>query len=515
MQPIAIFSIVDASFRRSRGLVTIATNAAERLRPLGEADPGREVLPVRILQVGAGNFLRGFADWMVQRANDAGVLRHGIAVMKATPRPELVTGRLTEQAGMFHVVLDGVRDGRPFSETTLVTAVQSVVDAYREWDLCRDLMREETLSLVISNTTDAGIVYTPDDLSAAPPASFPAKMTALLHERWSHFAGDPRRGLSFLPCELIEDNGATLRSLVVRHAREAALAPQFVDWVTEHCRFYDTIVDRIVPGLPEPEAAELRASLGFDDRLIVRGEHYADWAIAGGPAIRDEFPLDRAGLPVRFMPDIRPYRERKVRILNGTHTAMAAVGPLLGCHTVRDAVQHPAVGAYLHHLLQDEVLPSLPSEDPEELRQYTTAILDRFRNPALHHLLADIRLNALAKWRTRNLPVVLDAWSQGRRADLGIFAFACLLTSYAGAFGEMPVRDDETLVAGLRSGFDATHPDRWIADFIASLDWPELSDTATAARLTAETGAHVRALLANEPAHALQTLLAGHEAKSP
>jgi len=488
---------------------------AERLRPLGEADPGREALPIRILQVGAGNFLRGFADWMVHRANEAGVLRHGIAVMKATPRPELVTGRLAEQAGMFHVLLDGVRDGRPFTESTLVTAVQSVVDAYRDWGRCRALMHAETLSLVISNTTDAGIIYTPDDLDAVPPSSFPAKMTALLHERWIHFAGDPRRGLSFLPCELIEDNGATLRSLVLRHASEAALAPQFIDWVTRHCHFYDTLVDRIVPGLPEREAAELRESLGFDDRLIVRGEYYADWAIAGGPALRAEFPLDRAGLPVRFMPDIRPYRERKVRILNGTHTAMAAVGPLVNCHTVRDAVQHPAVGAYLRHLLHDEVLPSLPPADPAELRQYADAILDRFRNPALHHQLADIRLNALAKWRTRNLPVVLDAWSRGRRADLGVFAFACLLTSYAGAFGEVAVRDDETLLTRLRAGFDAARPGPWIADFVASLDWSELRDAATATRLTVETSAHVRALLGNEPARVLSALLAERAAGVP
>ncbi|WP_181444946.1 tagaturonate reductase [Micromonospora endophytica] len=492
---------------------------AEQLRPLGEAAPGRESLPIRILQVGAGNFLRGFADWMVHRANDAGVLRHGIVVMKATPRPERVTGRLVEQAGMFHVLLDGVRDGRPFTETALVTAVQSVVDAYQHWDRCRDLMHEESLSLVISNTTDAGIVYVPDDLDATPPTSFPAKMTALLHERWVHFAGDPRRGLSFLPCELIEDNGATLRSLVVRHATEAALAAEFIDWVTRHCRFYDTLVDRIVPGLPEHEAVELRAALGFDDRLIVRGEHYADWAIAGGPAIRDEFPLDRAGLPVRFMPDIRPYRERKVRILNGSHTAMAAIGPLVNCHTVRDAVQHPMVGAYLRHLLHDEVLPSLASlpdglGDATELRQYATAILDRFRNPALHHLLADIRLNALAKWRTRNLPVVLDAWSHGRRADLGVFALACLLTSYAGAFGQVEVRDDEALLSRLRAGFDAAHPGPWIADVMAALNWSELGDAATATRLAAETTAHVRALLGNEPAGVLSALLGERETES-
>ncbi|MEU7575490.1 tagaturonate reductase [Micromonospora sp. NPDC049240] len=488
----------------------------ELLRPLDEATPGRQTLPIRILQVGAGRFLRGFADWMVHRANDAGVLRHGIVVMKITPRPDLVTGRLAEQNGMFHVVLDGVRDGRPFTETTLVTAVQSVVDAHRDWDACRAVMRGEALSLVVSNTTEAGIAYAADDLQAAPPATFPAKMTALLHERWLHFAGDPRRGLSFLPCELIEHNGAALRSLVVRHATEAALAPEFVDWVTRHCRFYDTLVDRIVPGLPEDEATGLRAALGYDDRLIVRGEHYADWAIAGGPAIRDEFPLDQVGLPVRFMADIQPYRERKVRVLNGAHTALAAVGPLVGCRTVLDAVQHPAVGAYLRHLLHDEVLPSLPQDTGEraESGEYATAILDRFRNPALQHLLADIRLNALSKWRTRNLPVVLDAWSRGRGADLGLFAFACLLTSYVGVFGPVEVRDDEALLARLRAGFDATLPGRWIADFIASLGWPELGDTATT-RLAAETGAHVRTLLAGERARALSALLTGRTDDKP
>jgi tagaturonate reductase len=219
------------------------------------------------------------------------------------------------------------------------------------------------------------------------------------------------------------------------------------------------------------------------------------------------------------MPDIRPYRERKVRVLNGAHTAIAAVGPLVNCRTVLDAVQHPAVGAYLRHLLHDEVLPSLPSPpqglgDRAELRQYAAAILDRFRNPALHHLLADIRLNALAKWRTRNLPVVLDAWSQGRRAGLGVFAFACLLTSYAGAFGEVEVRDDETFLTRLRASFDAARPGPWIADFVASLNWSELRDTATAARLTAETSAHVRALLGNEPARVLSALLAEREAGS-
>jgi len=480
------------------------TLARPELRSLGGAGTSRAELPVRILQIGAGNFLRAFVDLMVHQANEAGVLRHGVAVMKVTTRPESVTGRLAEQDGLFHVVLD---DGS-VARTTLVTAVREVVNAYQDWDRCRALIRGGELRLVVSNTTDAGIVFVAgDDLAASPPASFPAKMTALLHERWRHFGGDPARALSFLPCELIEDNGTTLRSMVLRHAGDAGLDPEFLRWVAEDCRFYDTIVDRIVPGLPEHEAEEIRRSLGYDDRLIVRGEAYGHWAIAGDPAIRDEFPLDRAGLPVEFLTDIRPYREKKVRVLNGAHTALAAVGPLLGCRTVLEAVRHPLAGAYLRRLLDTEVLPSLPG-DPAELRRFAGAILDRFGNPVLRHRLSDIALNATAKWHNRNLPVVLDAWAAGRAAPLTVLALACLLAGYAGALGDVPVHDDPVVLSLVRDSFTAHDPRGWLAGLFPALGWTGALGAPGVARLAAETAVPLRALLGGDPAEALACLVA-------
>jgi len=480
------------------------TLARKELRALSRASTSSAELPVRILQVGAGNFLRAFVDLMVHQANEAGVLRHGVAVMKVTPRPESVTGRLAAQDGLFHVVLDG----GSVTRTTLVTAVREVVSAHQDWDRCRALIRGEELRLVVSNTTDAGIAFVAgDDLAASPPASFPAKTAALLHERWRHFGGDPARALSFLPCELIEDNGTTLRSMVLRHARDAGLEPEFVRWVAEDCRFYDTIVDRIVPGLPEHEAEEIRQSLGYDDRLIVRGEAYGHWAIAGDPAIRDEFPLDRAGLPVEFLTDIRPYREKKVRVLNGAHTALAAVGPLLGCRTVLEAVGHPLAGAYVRRLLDTEVLPSLPG-DPAELRRFAGATLERFGNPVLRHRLSDIALNATAKWRTRNLPVVLDAWAAGRAAPLSLLALACLLAGYAGALGDLPVQDDPAVLSRVRDSFTADDPQGWLTGLFPALGWAGTLGTPGVARLAAETAVPLRTLLGGDPAGALAGLLA-------
>ncbi|BEL06466.1 hypothetical protein Q0Z83_046570 [Actinoplanes sichuanensis] len=435
-------------------------------------------LPTKILQIGAGNFLRGFADWMIQKGNDAGVLNHGVAVMRVTPRHDPQAVRITEG---FDVVLDGTRDGVPFTETTRVDVVRQYAGAHDDWDACLAIIRQPDLRLVISNTTDAGIVYLDEDLTARPPASFPAKMAALLHERWRHFAGDPDRALSFLPCELIEDNGQVLRAAILRHAR---FEPAFERWVADHCRFYDTMVDRIVPGTVVPGG------------LDVRAEHYASWAIAGDDAIRHEFPLDRAGLPVEFLSDVRPYRQKKVSILNGAHTALAAVAPALGCRSVSEAMAHPVVGGYVRRLVTDEVLPALPGR-PEDLQRYAVAILERIANPALDHRLADIALNATAKWQTRNLPI----WRATGTAPLTTYALAALLTGYAGVLGDVPVRDDPDVVARIRATFDPADPQRWLAATLRTLAW-DLSDPERD-RLATQTAEQVRLLLDLGPEKAI------------
>lgn len=427
-------------------------SAPTSLRPLDATTVERAPLPVTVLQFGAGNFLRGFADQMIQVANDAGVMHDGVGIVHATPRHAAgERSGLRAQDGLFHVVLEGVRDGVAVRETTLVDCVRAEVFAHGEFERYRELYLSPDLRLVLSNTTEAGIVWAEDDLAARPPASFPAKVTALLHDRFVHFAASPGAGLAFVCCELIEDNATVLRDLVLRHAARAGLGEEFARWVREACTFHDSLVDRIVPGFPRDDIDRIQAETGFEDRFVVKGELYAQWVIGGDPVVRDLLPLDRAGLPVQFVPDVRPSRTAKVRILNGQHTALAPVGLLLGCTSVREAVEHADVAQYLRRLVETEILPSIPGAG---LDAFSERIAERFRNPFLDHRLSDIMLNAVSKWRARSLPVLLAAIERGERAPLTALGFAATVALFGG-LGAPPgfvPRDDAGALTTIRRG---------------------------------------------------------------
>lgn len=477
------------------------------LRPLDRATAPAAPLPVRVLQFGAGNFLRAFVDQMIQLSNEAGVTDAGVAVVHATQQGAEMLDVLRSQDCRYHVLLRGVdAEGNGFTETTLVTAIQDAISCYTDYDAYLRYVLSEDLRVVVSNTTEAGIVYVEgEDLSATPPSSFPGKVTALLHERWKHFDGDPARGLAFLPCELIESNGTTLRAYVLRHAAEAGLPAEFVAWVESACTFYDTLVDRIVPGFPAEQIGAIQADLGLRDNLVVVGEHYGSWAIAGPAGIEEILPLDRAGLGVTFMPDIRTYRETKVRLLNGAHTAMASVGIPLGCETVLEADRHPLLGDYVRRLVHSEVLPTVAG-DPAEAAAFAEALVARFANPALKHRLADIGLNSLAKWRTRNLPTLLDRWAAGAEAPLTSASLAYLLARYAEVVpGSDLVRDDVAEVAQLRAAFDADDPTAWLTSVLGGAAWGLEPDQV--ARLAREAGVVVSDLLTRGPEAVLASIL--------
>lgn len=482
----------------------------DNLDKLDATAVARPDLPITILQFGAGNFLRAFVDWMVSRANEDGVTRDGIAVVQVTDRPSRALDQLADQDGLFHVYLEGIRDRQPVKEVDLVTSVRTVLSAHRDVEEYERLVVSPDLKIVVSNTTEAGIEYVHgDDLAARPPGSFPAKVTALLRRRFDHFGGSPDAGLSFLCCELIEDNGSTLREYVLRHAAENGLGAAFEDWVRTACRFYDTLVDRIVPGFPQEEIGQVQAEIGFADELVVKAEHFYVWAIAGDPRIREDLPLDRAGLNVLFMEDIRPFRAKKVRILNGSHTAMSAVGLHVGCGTVRDAFADPQVEAYITRMVAEEVLPTIPG-DRSGLEAFAQQILERFYNPFLQHALTDISLNALSKWTTRNLPVVLDRWAASAEAPLTILSLAALLVLYSGhsPTPDFRPRDDEREVELLRTTFDRRDVPAWVRGAVGRLPLPGPVDAAVLARLSAETSRAVELILERGMAGALGEYLA-------
>ena len=396
-----------------------------RLTRQTAALPEQERLPERILQFGDGNFLRGFADDFVDRMNREADFNSGVVIVP--PASTGKTPRINRQDGLYHLFLRGRQDGRTVDERRLIGCVTRAIDVYDQWEELLALVCRKELRCVMSNTTEAGVCYVPDcRFDGAPPAAFPAKVTRLLWQRWHAGEG----GLIFLPCELIADNGKTLREMVLRHAGDWALEEAFVRWVREENTFCDTLVDRIVTGYSAQLAEQLQAETGLEDALVDTAEPFGLWVIEGDDAVAREFPAERAGLPVKFVSDHHPYKEQKVRILNGGHTCMVPVAFLLGHDIVRTGMEDPAVRGFLEDVLFREVIPTLPLPQAD-CERFARSVEERFANPYVDHKLLDIALNSVSKWRTRVLPSLTGYLRQkGRLPVRLVFSFAALCALY-------------------------------------------------------------------------------------
>ncbi len=436
------------------------------MKELNKTTVEKKNLPIKILQFGEGNFLRAFVDWMIDKANDAGVMSHGIVAVQPIAGGDTMIKMFKEQDCLYHVYLEGIKNKKPVKEVALVKSIVDIMNPYSQYSEYEKLFLSEELEMIISNTTEAGIRYEEgDDLNAAPPKSFPAKMTALLHKRYKKFNGDPYKGLLIICCELIEDNGSTLREYVLKHAKYNNLEEGFINWVNAACHFYDTLVDRIVPGFPRENIDEIKAEIGFNDNLVVKGEYFHVWAIGGDSIIKEKFPLDKAGLNVLFMDDIKAFRAKKVRILNGSHTAMVPVALQLGCETVMDAFNTPEVEKYINRMVAEEVLPCI-DEDPEELKAFAAKILERFYNPYLKHYLKDISLNSISKWETRDYPTVYDNCEKLRKnAKLATFSFAALLVLYSGQSAAKNFTPNDTVefIGFIQKNFNRNDIKGWVS----------------------------------------------------
>lgn len=391
--------------------------------------------PVKIVQFGDGNFMRAFADWQIHMMNSKLGWNAGVAVLQNRPRG-VSAEQLHEQNGLFTVCVEGFRDGQAVREYTLVESVVQGINPYSNYEAYAELALLPDLRFILSNTTEAGIMYAEEDrLEDQPQGSFPGKLTALLYRRYQHFNGEPAKGLIILPCELIERNGETLRDIVLRHADKWGLEQQFIRWLREHNLFCSSLVDRIVSGYPEERAAEMEAELGYHDPFLTVAEPYHLWVIEGPDWLRAEFPAHKAGLNVIITDDLSPYRTRKVRILNGAHTALTPVAYLMGLNTVEEAVSHEISSAFVEMLVRREIIPVLDI-DEQELQHYADSVLERFRNPYLRHQLLSIALNSWSKFDARLKPTLLSFVQQHERLpDRMVFALAALIVMYKGERG--------------------------------------------------------------------------------
>ncbi len=394
--------------------------------------------PVKVLQFGEGNFLRAFADWILQELNDAGVICCDVAVVQ--PR---ATGRVKElavQDGLYTLCLEGIDRGERVQSRRIIDVLRDFIDPFEQYEKFLSYAKSGDLEIIISNTTEAGIVLDASDTDfSVCPKSFPGKLLAFLKARYDHFQGDMAKGLAIIPCELIDHNGEELKRVLLELAKIRGMDEGFVNWLTAANHFTNTLVDRIVPGYPRDTAKEICEETGFADNNIVKGGIFHLWVLQKEPFVQEKLPADRPGLNVVFADDITPYKQRKVKILNGLHTAMVPAAYLCGIDTVRGSVADPDVGKFVQKLLNDEIRPTIDLPE-DETDAFASCVIERFMNPFIRHELMSIALNSTTKFRTRLLPTYNDYRAKFGKSPKHIlfyilFSLASLIVFYRGKRG--------------------------------------------------------------------------------
>lgn len=350
-------------------------------------------METKILQFGEGNFLRCFIDWMVQRMNDRAGFDGAVQIIQPIgDELSAASKALNARGGRYHTCLRGVSGGKTVEEIEEIACVRGV-------DLAQNVERyalDPAVRFVVSNTTEAGIQYVPG------ADTFPAKVARLLAARCR--AQLP--GFVFVPCELIEHNGDKLRDCVRKYVED----PEVAAWIDRECVFCSTLVDRIVAGRPdEASAVRYERQLGERDETLVCGEpfHFFVVETPAGFDLERELPLKAAGVNVVYTQDMQPYRTRKVRFLNATHTTMVYLGLEKGFTEVAQCIADEEMNRFLRRLVFEEIFPTVDLPDGEKTA-YAESVLERFANPFAHHQLGSIALNTAAKWKTRCLPIVAD-----------------------------------------------------------------------------------------------------------
>ena len=401
----------------------------------------------RILQFGEGNFLRAFANWMIYEMNHQANFDAGAVVIQPIANGLIKT--LNDQDGLYTLYMNGIKNGEVLSERKVIDCIQRGINPYEDYDAYLANAENPNLRFVISNTTEAGISYNPkDNLEDAPQASFPGKLTALLYKRFHYFNGASEKGLIVIPCELIDRNGDNLKKIVLQYATDWNLGKGFVSWINNDNIFCNTLVDRIVPGYPRDKIDTITEELGYIDNLVVEGEQFHLWVIEAPESVKNEIPAKTCGLNIVFTNNMEPYRTRKVRILNGAHTSLVPVSYLYGIDKVRESLEDQVVGKFIQDVIFEEICHTLDLPE-QELKQFSNAVLERFRNPYLEHDLISISLNSISKYKTRVLPSVLEYIKRENALPKRLlFSLAALIAFYRGDRNgvNIPLKDDQSVL---------------------------------------------------------------------
>lgn len=429
--------------------------------------------PVKVLQFGEGNFLRAFVDYWFDLANEKGVW-NGKTIM-VQPIGGGLSEVINRQQGLYTLYLRGSENGEKVDRRRVISSVEGCLNPYvkEDYDAMMKVAESEDLEVIVSNTTEAGIQYDPScKPEDCPPSSFPGKLTQVLYRRYK--AGRP--GVVILACELIDNNGRELQRCVNRYIDQWGLEPGFRDYVNDDCIFCGSLVDRIVPGrVRDPEEAKkMNEENGYDDQLVDVGEVFGVWVIEGPDGLQERLPFAKAGLKdkVFVVPDMSPYKKRKVRILNGAHTGFVLGSFLGGRDIVRDCMHDDTIRSFMNRMLYDEVIPTLPL-DKEDLKNFAAAVEDRFNNPFVDHQLLSISLNSTSKWKARNMPSFLAYIEEkGTLPKCLTMSLAAYIAFYS---NDLQSLEDRGLIAKRPSGDTYTiSDDQWVLEFF----WEHKDDSA-------------------------------------
>lgn len=384
-----------------------------------------ENAPERVLQFGEGNFLRAFADAFIDEMNER--LGFDGKVVIIQPIETGLAAKINEQQGLYTLLLRGQEQGQAAEHRRVISCISRCINPYEDFSSLLEFANNPELRFIISNTTEAGIAF---DESCCfddrPPRSFPGKLTRFLYERF-RLRG---KGFILLPCELIDGNGRELLRCVEQYVSLWNLGEDFLEWIYKENIFCSTLVDRIVTGYPADEAAKLCEELGYEDALLDTAESFGLWVIEGPASVGAEFPAAKAGLPVMVTHDCTPYKMRKVRILNGAHTAVVPAAFLSGQNIVRDSIENPLIHSFMEKALYREIIPTL-ALPKAELLSFAETVTERFLNPYIDHRLLDICLNTCSKWKARILPSLLDYYNAFQKLPVCLtFSFAAFIQLY-------------------------------------------------------------------------------------
>ncbi|MFY7845713.1 tagaturonate reductase [Chryseobacterium gambrini] len=413
-----------------------------------ELNNTQEKLPIKIVQFGGGNFMRGFTDYVIDKLNKETDWKGGIVNLQATPNGSIQ--KMKEQDNLYTLFTRGIKKGEIIDEKHVISAIQKSINPYSDYQNFLALAKEEELEFVFSNTTETGIAFDKTETSyEGPHKNFPAKVAVLLYERFKHFNGAEDKGLRIIPCELIEDNAFVLRDIIIKYAQLWNLEDAFAEWIHQNNYFHNTLVDRIVPGYPKDDAESYEDQLDYEDQMMVVSETFLLFVIQEAGNLNERIPFNKINEQILVVDDIQPYRLRKVRILNGGHTLMLAPAILSGKETVKESVDDQFIGKFLKDAIFNEVNPTL-GLDKAELKEFAEEVFDRFRNPFIKHHLASIALYFVSKFKVRVLPSLLTYVENNGKLPVNLtFSLVSLIRFYQGSFGEkvLPLNDEEGIVA--------------------------------------------------------------------